>query len=73
MEVQDVAAAALQLLLPSTALTIAAKLLNHTLFSWHPSFISIGFFGMFGQGVLTSFAARDQQGSARVQMLAAHG
>ena len=68
----DLAAAVLQVLLPATSLSIAAKLLSHTLFSWHPAFISMGFLGLFGQGVLTSFAVRELSGTKRADMLTTH-
>lgn len=72
MTAPNLAATVLQILLPLTCCSIAAKLLSHTLFSWHPVFISIGYLGFFGQGVLTSFAVREQEGDERSRLLTAH-
>ncbi len=63
---------ALQLLQPAVAITTAATYLNGTLFSWHPSLMSVGFLGLVGQGILTAHSARGLQGAERSRLLTQH-
>ena len=72
MQASRLAAQALQILQPVTALLIVATQLSHTLFSFHPPLMAVGFIGFIGQGVLTSLAVRDVQGEKRGQLLQRH-
>ena len=69
---ESAALLALQVLQPAVAVALAAAHLSGTLFSWHPSLMSIGFLGLIGQGILTSHKARHLQGSQRSQLLVQH-
>ena len=40
------------------AISVPVLALNSTLFSWHPTLMALGFFGLMAEGVLTSISFR---------------
>jgi cytochrome b-561 domain containing protein 2 len=60
-------------LLLATAVTIPLAIFNGTLFSWHPTLMSVGFLGLMGNGVLTAFKFRNVlESNARVKAIQKH-
>lgn len=55
------------------AVTVPLALLEpRTLFTWHPSLLTLGFFGLGAQGLLRARSARPADGSERVSLLWSH-
>lgn len=55
------------------ACTLPLALLEPTtLFTWHPTLLALGFFGLGAQGLLRARAARPTEGSERVSALWGH-
>lgn len=52
------------------ALSIPVVALDSTLYSWHPTFMALGFLGLMTEGVLTS--AHNLEGAARTVKLQRH-
>lgn len=60
-------------LILATAVSIPLAVFNGTLFSWHPTLMSIGFLGFMGNGVLTAFQFRHvMDANARVKAIQKH-
>lgn len=60
-------------LILATAVSIPLAVFNGTLFSWHPTLMSLGFLGFMGNGVLTAFQFRHiMEANARVKAIQKH-
>ncbi|KAK9861801.1 hypothetical protein WJX84_007059 [Apatococcus fuscideae] len=51
---------------------VAVVLFNGTLFSWHPTLMSLGYLSFMVEGVLTAIKFRPREGSSRVRAIFAH-
>jgi cytochrome b-561 domain containing protein 2 len=55
-----------------TVATLCASLFDSTLFSYHPTFMSIGFLAAMSEGVLTALKFRQLEGQQRVAAIQRH-
>lgn len=53
-------------------LKLRVLLSAEVLFSWHPSFMAIGFLGLMSEGILTSISFRNLEGNERLQKIWMH-
>lgn len=54
------------------AVSIPVMALNKTLFSWHPTLMALGFFGLMSEGVLTALQFRGTEGTKRTNKVSQH-
>ena len=54
------------------AVSVPVMALNKTLFSWHPTFMAVGFFGLMAHGVLTALQFRGTEGTKRTNRVSQH-
>ena len=55
-----------------TVVTLCASLFDSTLFSYHPTLMSVGFLGAMSEGVLTALKFRQLEGQQRVAAIQRH-
>ena len=55
-----------------TVVTLCASLFDRTLFSYHPTLMSVGFLGAMSEGVLTALKFRQLEGQQRVAAIQRH-
>ena len=54
------------------AVSVPVMAVNKTLFSWHPAFMAVGFFGLMAEGVLTALHFRGTEGTKRTNRVSHH-
>jgi cytochrome b-561 domain containing protein 2 len=55
-----------------TVVTLCASLFDSTLFSYHPTLMSVGFLGAMSEGVLTALKFRQLEGQQRMAAIQRH-
>ena len=61
-----------RLLAAFVAISVPLTVLNRKVFTWHPTFMAIGFVGLMSEGVLRSISFRPLEGSARTTAIQRH-
>ncbi|CAK0780506.1 hypothetical protein CVIRNUC_005075 [Coccomyxa viridis] len=62
----------IHILVIGCAVSIPVAIFNGTLFSWHPTLMSMAFLGFMAEGVLTSISFRALDGQDRVKAIQRH-
>ena len=68
----DVLPLLIRLLAAFVALSVPLAALDGTLYSWHPTFMALGFIGFMAEAVLTSISFRSLEGSVRTAAIQRH-
>ena len=53
-------------------ISVAYALFNGSLFSWHPTLMSLGYLAFMAEGVLTAIKFRPREGSSRIRAICTH-